>query len=190
MSNDVVVTTVGRGVVESKEVLQKSLPKYWDRDYVNDRLERIENHEHKMLFRFLWYSGVRITEAISLKKENIDFRDYMMTIRWQKSRKWENRVIPMHPELREVLQLYCAKLNLADKVFPISRQQAWSLCKKYFGGHPHQLRHSFAVNWLRNGGDVVILSRYLGHSHIRTTMEYLKIVPIDQGRELLKIQFK
>jgi len=56
-------------------------------------------------------------------------------------------------------------------------------------GHPHQFRHSFAVNWLRCGGELVVLSRMLGHSNIQSTMEYLKIVPLDVGKELLKIQF-
>lgn len=71
----------------------------------------------------------------------------------------------------------------------MTRQRAWQLTQKYLGGHPHQLRHSFAVNWLRSGGEIVVLHRMLGHSKVQTTMEYLKIVPTDQGKELLKIQF-
>jgi hypothetical protein len=47
----------------------------------------------------------------------------------------------------------------------------------------------FAVNWLRHQGDIYVLSRYMGHSRIQNTMEYLKIVPMDQGRELMKITF-
>ena len=76
-----------------------------------------------------------------------------------------------------------------DIVFPISRQRAWKISRRYLGGSPHTVRHSFAVNWLRHGGDIVILKNILGHSKIETTMEYLKIVPIDQGKELLKVRF-
>jgi integrase len=142
-----------------------------------------------MLMTFLWRSGVRITEAVSLRKCDIDFANYTMKLRWLKSRKYQHRIAPMHPYLKDMLQLYTASMLAEDRVFPITRQWAWQCCKKYLGGHPHQIRHSFAVNWLRSGGDIVILHRILGHAKIQTTMEYLKIVPIDQGKELLKVTF-
>lgn len=169
--------------------VKREIPKYWDRDYINSKINDIQNHEHKMLIKFLWLSGVRITEAINIRKQDIDFNNYVITLRWLKSRKYYHRVLPMHPILRDLLQLYSAGMKAEDKMFKITRQRAWQLTQKYLGGHPHQLRHSFAVNWLRCGGDIVILHRVLGHSKIQTTMEYLKIVPVDQGKELLKIQF-
>ena len=171
------------------ESVKTDLPKYWDRDYINHCINQCANHEHKILLQFLWMSGVRITEAISLRKQDIDFQNYAVTLRWLKSRKYQRRVLPLHPRLRDLLQLYTATLKAEDRVFPITRQRAWQLTQKYLRGHPHQLRHSFAVNWLRSGGDIVTLHRVLGHSKIQTTMEYLKIVPIDQGKELLKVQF-
>jgi integrase/recombinase XerD len=142
-----------------------------------------------MLITFLWFTGLRITEALSITKKNIDFTNYMITAKWLKSRKYKERVIPIHPRIRELLLLYTATMNLEDSLFPFSRQYAWKLTKKYLGGSPHKLRHSFAVNWLRNDGDIVTLHRILGHSKIQTTMEYLKIVPIDQAKELNKISF-
>jgi len=170
-------------------VNKKDLPKYWDRSYINQRIDAIINQEHKMLLRFLWMSGVRITEAISLRKRDIDFQNYTMNLRWLKSRKYHQRICPIHPMLKTLLELFTGKMGLEDLVFPISRQRAWQLTQKYLNGHPHQLRHSFAVNWLRCDGDLIVLHRILGHSKIQTTMEYLKIVPTDQGKELIKITF-
>ena len=168
----------------------KELPKYWDKGYIVEKVEQVQNYQHKMLLLFLWYSGVRITEAVNLQKQDIDFNNYTMKVKWLKSRKYKHRIVPMHPELRNLLQLYVASLKAEDRVFPITRQRAWQLTQQYLNGHPHQLRHSFAVNWLRCNGDIVILHRILGHSKIQTTMEYLKIVPIDQGKELIKISFR
>ena len=172
------------------ESVKLDLPKYWGKDYINQRIEQVSNHQYKMLLVFLWYSGVRITEAVSLRKTDIDFDNYVMNLRWLKRRKYNTRNVPIHPQLRDILQLYVATLKTEDRVFPITRQRAWQITKRYLNGHPHQLRHSFAVNWLRCGGDIVVLHRILGHSKIQTTMEYLKIVPVDQGRELIKIQFR
>lgn len=178
-----------KDLTPAARTVKSELPKYWDRDHVNQCIQSVNNHEHKMLLQFLWMSGVRITEAVSLRKGDLDFQHYTMSVLWQKSRKYSRRIVPLHPRLRELLQLFTATMRQEDRVFGITRQRAWQLTHKYLGGHPHQLRHSFAVNWLRSGGDLVVLHKILGHAKIQTTMEYLKIVPTDQGKELLKIQF-
>lgn len=181
--------TVNELVPWNKEGYKQEIPQYWDRDEVNRLLDTVENYKHKMLLQFLWLSGVRVTEAVSLKKKDIDFKNHVMRVKWLKSRKYKERVVPIHPILKQILELYTAPMNRDHFVFPYSRQNAWQICKKWVGGNPHKFRHSFAVNWLRQEGDIVILHRILGHSKIQTTMEYLKIVPLDQGKELLKIKF-
>jgi site-specific recombinase XerD len=46
----------------------------------------------------------------------------------------------------------------------------------------HRLRHTFATQYLRNGGDVVRLSIILGHSEVSTTMKYLHLLTEDLRR--------
>jgi len=173
-------------------VLLEQTIKYWEKDYINQTINKISNHKDKMLIFVLWRTGLRITEIINIKKQDIDFKNYTMQVRYLKSRKYQNRIIPIHPQLKDLLQLYSAGMNLEDKIFPITRQRADQIVKIYFGteGYCHRFRHSFAVNWLRSGGNIVDLHRLLGHAKIQTTMEYLKIVPTDLGKELLKINFE
>jgi integrase/recombinase XerD len=190
-----VVEGMDLAVLDSKDLtnsydsVKGGLPKYWERDFIVGGLAGIENPGHKMFFTFLWMTGVRVSEALNLRRRDINPVDFVVRIRWQKSRKWSERNIPLHPHLRDLLILFSASLKSDDLLFPFGRQRAWQLAQKYFGGSPHQFRHSFAVNWLRGGGDFVLLSRMLGHSDLKTTMVYLNIVPIDTGKELLKIQF-
>ncbi len=174
----------------SSQTVKRDIPKYWEKDYINSHIDQVNNHKHRMFFIFMWMSGARVTEVISIRQRDIDIENYTVTLRWLKSRKYQHRVVPLHPELRNMLQVYMASLKSDDKLFPWTRQRAYQITKKYFYGHPHQFRHSFAVNWLRSGGDVVVLHRILGHSKLQTTMEYLKIVPIDQGKELIKVSFR
>ncbi len=170
--------------------VKSDLPKYWEANYINEKIDAIENYKHKMLMKFLWMSGVRITEALGFKKGDIDFKNYTFQVKWLKSRKYHYRIVPMHPMLKNILEVYTAPMTLDKKVFPITRQRAWQLTKKYLDGNPHKFRHSFAVNWLRCKGDIIILHKVLGHSKVQTTMVYLDIVPMDQGKELLKINFE
>ena len=169
--------------------LKKDLQKYWSKEEIDNKLMLVSDYKHKLFFKFLWMSGVRVTEAINIRKKDIDFDNFLLRVRWLKSRKWNERVLPLHPQLKDMLEFFIAPFNANDLLFPFSRQWAWKLCEKHLGGHPHQLRHSFAVHWLNSGGDIVILHKVLGHSKIQTTMEYLKIVPVDQGKELIKIKF-
>lgn len=176
-------------LTKTSQLVKKDFAKYWERSHINEVLNNIKNHQHRMLCNFLWLSGVRITEAINLKKQDIDFSNYTMKVKWLKSRKYNERIVPMHPRLKAILEVYAATKLSDERIFPISRQRAWQIVRKYFGGNPHMFRHSFAVNWLRCDANIMILHRILGHSKLQTTTEYLKIVPIDQGKELIKIDF-
>lgn len=168
---------------------KRDLPKYWDAEYVVEHIGAKEPGMHKMLYLWLWMTGTRITEALSVRKRDIDLKQYVARVRWLKSRKYNNRMIALHPTLRAILEPYTASMGLDDRLFPISRQRAYQIVRKDFNGHPHQFRHSFAVHWLRSGGDIVVLSRALGHSRLEHTMIYLRIVPMDVGKELLKVRF-
>jgi len=168
---------------------KRDIPKYLDREYIKQKLLDITNHEERMFITFLWMSGVRVTEAINVKKRDINPRDNVVKVKWLKSRKWNERNLPIHSHLSQMLAVYTGGMNLDDRVFNFTRQRAWQITKKWFDTNPHTFRHSFAVNYLRSEGNIVNLYRILGHSKIQTTMEYLKIVPSDLSKELETIGF-
>ena len=45
--------------------------------------------------------------------------------------------------------------------------------------HPHMLRHTFATEYLRNGGDLETLRRIMGHSTLAVTQQYLHLIDDD-----------
>ena len=176
--------TKTRGIVKRKE-----LRKYLSKEEMQRKLDGITDHNDKFFCMFLWMSGIRVSEAINIKKKDIDFREKMMVVKWLKSRKYFERVVSIHPQLCQMLELYTGGMNQDDRVFPFSRQNAFYITKKWLGVSPHKLRHSFAVNWLREGVSIAYLREALGHKFLNTTGEYLKIVPSDVAKELEKIKF-
>ena len=187
--NDVVILDEKNLTKSHINVKRKELAKYMDRDFIREKLDLIDNPQDRMLCTFLWMTGCRITEALSIRKQDIDLINKTIRVRWLKSRKYEERNFPMHPTIRQVLYAYTAGLKYDEKMFKFSRQRAWQITKKWFNCSPHQFRHSFAVHYLRSDGELINLHRLLGHSNIQTTMEYLKIVPKDLSKELDAIQF-
>ena len=177
-----------------KEVLLKKrdLPKYLSKDQILDRLSIISPGKERMILSTLWMTGIRVTELISIRKCDVDFINHEASIRWLKNRVWNKRVIPLKKEICQLLSLYASAKKYDDLIFPYTRQWMYSIVKKYMGCSPHQLRHSFAVHFLRSSQNpmaLVILQRLLGHKTIKTTMEYLKIVPHDLAIELEKVSF-
>ena len=185
-------------VLEPKELtnhlgfVKQGVRKYLDKDEVNEALDRIKNPREKMLLSTMWMTGLRVSEVISIRKRDIDFKNRTMNVRWLKSRKYHDRIIPIKNELCQMLQLYSADMSLDERIFNCTRQWVYTIVQRNLQTGPHALRHSFAVNFLRQSDSphaLVTLKELLGHKKIQTTMEYLKIVPSDMARELEKVNF-
>lgn len=142
----------------------------------------------RAMMELLYATGIRVTELISLKLEDVNWKlDYIVC----RDRKKE-RMIPFGAKARLALERYMrfARAQLlggkeSDMLFTncsggsMSRQGFWKLLKQYtqqagIGMEitPHTLRHSFAVHMVENGADLHMVQEMLGHSDISTTMMY------------------
>ena len=79
--------------------------------------------------------------------------------------------------------------NKYDTDLPFTRDNLGNLLKRIGDRagvsniHPHRFRHTFAINYLRNGGNVFALQAMLGHTTLDMVKRYLQIVQIDLDRE-------
>jgi site-specific recombinase XerD len=137
-------------------------------------------------------TGLRISEALNLRDAGVDCGNLILTV-FGKGQK--ERLVPFSPELRKRLyrfeQFKCKKGIHSDLVFVGSRGTRWEkrnsstslyLLQRKLGLPTfgwHRLRHTFATNYLRQGGDIVRLSIVLGHSQITTTQRYLHLLTED-----------
>lgn len=168
---------------------KKDLPKYLDKEIINNILHNIENTRDRVFISFLWMTGCRISEVLNVKKKDISFEEQIITISWLKNRKLKTRRIPLYNKLAIILKIYTSNMNLNDKLFGFTRNRGYNITMKYFNTSPHTFRHSFAVNFLRSGGKIQDLKKLLGHRHINTTMIYSELVPTDLIETMNNVDF-
>jgi integrase/recombinase XerD len=147
----------------------------------------------------LYGTGLRLGEALALRREDVDLRAGMILIRDGKF--YKSRHLPVGPRLTRALAEYVDAVppcrGPASTAFFVNRRGSsiphptvwWnfaSLRKRvHVHGRVHDLRHTFAVHrllaWYREGADVQRclphLSTYLGHARIACTQRYLTMIP-------------
>ena len=179
-------------------------------DYLIE-INKDKNYEtFKILFLLYYTCGLRLSEAINLKIEDINFDTG--SIRILNSKNHLSRLIVMADSLRNIFLEYYQKYYCSDSEEYIFRNNNNNkMCKvtiykifhkvlelsniprriDHLGPRIHDLRHSFAVNSLHQmqekGFDLYtslpLLSKYLGHSGITETEYYLRLIP-DYHKEI------
>jgi integrase/recombinase XerD len=137
---------------------------------------------------------------LTLRREDVDFSNLILKT-LGKGRK--ERLVPFSPELRKRLFRYdllrTKKEIRSELMFGGFGGARWEkrnsstslylledkLGFPHFGWH--RLRHTFATNYLRQGGDIVRLSMVLGHTQITTTQRYLHLLTEDLSASHQKV---
>jgi integrase/recombinase XerD len=166
---------------------------------------------------FVYGTGARVHEAISLRVSDIDFQNNLVGLR--RTDGGRKRLLPISRTLRNTLDVYlqssAEQRGQADSVFVTRkgtrvkfstlRYNFVRICARArihqehaFSRTPgmHDLRHTFAVHcleaWLRQGKDLrqklPVLSGYLGHVILKSTETYLRLVPGRFLKPLSKLQ--
>ena len=157
-------------------------------EILSDKL-KTEDYDAWFLCFCLWHTGVRVSEALSVRTSSIDLMASALRVRTLKRKREHWRGIPLHQSFLGEYALYINNKGLRrdDQLFPIGRKTAYNWCRKacemagYFDGraHPHSFRHSFSMNALRNGVPIPALKELLGHSDINKTLIYTRLTGAD-----------
>jgi site-specific recombinase XerD len=163
------------------------LPTVLGADEVSSLLACTANLKHRTLFTTLYASGMRLSEATSLKIADIDSKRMQLKINCGKGNK--QRLVPLSPRLLTALREYWTVYHPVTFLFPgktsnrpyaaTSVQKAikavTKLAKINKNVTPHTLRHSYATGLMEAGVDLLTISRLLGHASFATTMRYLHV---------------
>ena len=172
--------------------VDKRLPKFITYDELNKLLENAENYRDKLVIKFLFYTGVRVSELIKIKKNDIIFEEGFVKVYGKGGKE---RIVPIPKELLNELKNYINKIN-TENIFPLSSRQVERIIKyiaKKAGISkkvtPHVLRHSLATTLLSKGVDIRYIQEILGHSSLNITQIYTHVVP-NQLKEIYNKVFE
>jgi integrase len=170
------------------------------------------------LFGLLAVTGLRISEALAIRRADVDLKEGILTIRDTKFGK--SRLVPLHPTSRCILVQYAKRrdahlnpprspyffvaerggqllLQYVHRVFwRLSRQTGLRGPADHTGPRLHDFRHRFAVYtllaWYRSGQSVElllpVLSTYMGHTCVRDTYWYLSACPELMGHAARRLE--
>ena len=150
------------------------------------------SYRNKAMLELMYATGLRVSELVNLKLNNIDFDNDLLKTMGKGSKE---RIIPIGDYAMHYLKLYVneyrsqlLKKEYTDHLFlnnlgkNISRQSFFIIIKNLAikkniktNFSPHTLRHSFATHLLDRGADIVSIKELLGHSSLATTQIYTHI---------------
>jgi integrase/recombinase XerD len=165
----------------------KKLPTVLSAEEVARLLRAVRHPKHRMVLMTIYAAGLRISEALALKTNDIDSERMVIHVRQGKGRK--DRTVMLSPQLLAALREYAHRMRPRDWLFPgrqldhalhptaIQRACAEAARTAALGKHAsvHTLRHSFATHLLEAGTDLRLIQTLLGHNSIKTTAIYTHV---------------
>ena len=164
----------------------KLLPKILDPEQIGDILQSIKNIKHRCIIAIEYSAGLRISEVIGLRVNQINFKKGEILIFAKKGQK--ERISLLAESLKEWLLEYIGEYKPKEYLFegatggPYSQTSIRQILKKALikagidvKATNHWLRHSFATDLLEHGTDLRYIQDLLGHSDIKTTLRYTHV---------------
>jgi site-specific recombinase XerD len=172
----------------------RRLPEVLARSEIQRLLDTEKNPKHRLLLMITYSSGLRVSEVVSLKKNDVDF--YRRTILVRRSKGRKDRYTLLSERAAGFIQEYCRIFDIDNWLFPGNRGHISIRTAQYIFDKAlrnaciekdvsiHGLRHTFATHLLESGTDIRYIQGLLGHASISTTERYTHIA----RRTLLRIR--
>ncbi len=159
-----------------------------------------KNLRDMALLNLLYSTGMRVTEVVSLRLEDVDLQNNVL---FCPGKDDQVRELPFDQFTKQVLENYIEEgrpflvkdkdetaMFLNHRGQQLTRQGLWLIIKAYakeaelsVAVTPHTLRHSFAAHKLNSGSDLQEVQKLLGHANISTTQIYTQLEEVETKAE-------
>lgn len=163
---------------------EKHLPTVLSGQEIKRIINSANNTKHRLVLSCLYGMGLRVSEIVDLRVENLDFERGMAKV---SGKGGKERYVMIPKKLETDLEKYIELGGLEDYLFPgrkgkysiKSVQKIFEYASKKAGIKKnvscHTMRHSFATHLLEKGVSIRYIQSLLGHSRLQTTQIYTKV---------------
>ena len=171
---------------------EKNLPSVLTKDEIKSLIEAAQTRKSKLIIKFLYSTGLRVSELVNIKPEDLNLEEKTGIVRHGKGKKDRNIILPesLINEIREYIEKY-QNHYLFSKDKPLTTRNIQKIIKLAAKKAqinkkvtPHTLRHSYATHLLEQGTDIRLIQTLLGHENLNTTQIYTHV----STEELKKIK--
>jgi integrase/recombinase XerD len=173
----------------------KSLPNVLSEEEVVKILQACENTKHKTILMLIYSAGLRLSELISIRRDDLHFASNKIFVKSGKGKK--DRYSLLSEKMKSQIQVYISEYRPRYWLFEGQTDEQYSVrsvqailrrAVEKAGVNPfatvHTLRHSFATHLLERGTDIRYIQEILGHNSVKTTEIYTHITK--KGGEQIK----
>ena len=163
---------------------EKRLPTILSKEEIKQLIEKADTSKSKVIISFLYATGLRVSELVNLKVQDINLENRTGMVKFGKGNK--DRMFILSEKIISDLKAFIDKhpnyQYLFSKDKPLTTrniQKIVKLATKKAGINkkitPHTMRHSFATHLLEAGTDIRFIQELLGHSNLNTTQIYTHV---------------
>ncbi|MFH1522467.1 MAG: site-specific tyrosine recombinase/integron integrase [Patescibacteria group bacterium] len=177
----------GKGLGIKRPKKEKKLPTVLSKEEIARMINAVENLKHKLMIQILYSSGLRVSELVNLRINDIDFNRKILIIKGGKGKKDRITIISrivldnIQKYLREFqpLEYLFENYHAGGKLSTRSVQKVVTDTARIAGINKnvtaHTLRHSFATHLLEQNVNLRYIQSLLGHARLETTQVYTKV---------------
>ena len=171
---------------------KKTVYKVLTKEELSTFFNGCDNFKYKTIFMLVYGSGLRIGEVANLRVEDIDGKNMRIFVREGKGNKERYTILPK--QSLEMLREYWRKYRQhkrRGRIFLSETGQAITVgvIREHFRKYRkkakinekatlHTLRHNFATDLIERGATLIEVKELMGHSNIRSTMEYIHVANV------------
>lgn len=160
---------------------KKRLPDVLTKEQIKSMINALTNIKHQLVIEVLYSSGLRLSELMNIRVEDINFENNIIRVNQGKGNKDRLTIISKQTaaRLKDFKKIGYIFEGRNGKYSAKSIQLVLEKAAKKAGivqrVTPHMLRHSFATHLLEQGVDIRYIQALLGHSRLQTTQIYTHV---------------